>query len=104
MQLRGGFDSDQEQFFIFSDRSVVKPNHVRKVLHALLNAVNLNGKLYNTQSFHAGRSCDLIKYGFSVEQVKKMGCWKSNAIYKYIKDFCAKHLADMQTWYNQFRG
>ena len=85
MHLRGGFSSDQEQFFVFSDGSPVQPMHIHDTLWKLLSKVNLNPLLYNTHSLRSGRSCDLIKFGYSIEQVKKLGRWKSNAVYKYLR-------------------
>ena len=85
MSLRGGFPSDNEQFFIFSDVSPVLPTHVRDTLHKLLKAVNLEPLLYNTHSLRSGRSCDLIKLGYPIEHVKKLGHWRSNAVYRYLK-------------------
>ena len=70
MSLHGGFPSDNEQFFIFSDGSPVLPTHVRDTLRKLLKAVNLEPLLYNTHSLRSGRSCDLIKLGYPIEHVK----------------------------------
>ena len=84
-QLRGGYLCDKEPYFIFSDRSPVLPCHVRRVLKRALKNLGLNHKLYNTHSFRIGRATDLMKYGFSVDQIKRIGRWKSNAVYKYIK-------------------
>ena len=52
--FRGGFDSAAEQFFIFRDGFNVESKHVRKVLKLLLKRVNLDHKLYDTQSFRFG--------------------------------------------------
>ena len=85
MNPAGGFTSDQEQFLSSATVSPVQPAHVRDTLSQLLSTLNLNPLLYNTHSLRSGRSCDLIKFGYSIEQVKKLGRWKSNAVYKYLK-------------------
>ena len=33
----------------------------------------------------AGHACDLLDLGLSVEAIKKIGHWRSNAVYKYLK-------------------
>ena len=85
LKLRGGYKTDEEQFFVFSDLSPVASHHFRTVLNKLLMSINLNPKLYSSHSLRSGRSTDLIKAGFTVEQVKRLGRWRLNAIYKYLK-------------------
>ena len=85
MVMRGEYQDD-EPFFVYSDGSSVKPYQVRKLLRSLLNALDLNGSLYDVHSFRIGRTCDLEKFGYSVDQIKSMGRWKSNAVYRYLKN------------------
>ena len=40
---------------------------------------------FSVHSLRAGRACDLLSYGVSVETIKKLGRWKSNAVFKYLK-------------------
>ena len=74
-----------EQFFVFRDKSPVKPDHVRSLLKTLLKRIALDPSLYDFHSFRVGRSSDMIKFGFTMEEIKRIGHWKSNAVYKYIK-------------------
>ena len=83
---RGGYRSNSEPFFVFQDGTPVKPRHVRAVLRAILKKLGLNQKLYNTHSFRIGRASDLMKSGMSVDYIKHVGRWKSNAVFKYIRD------------------
>ena len=76
---------DDEQFFIFSDHSPVHPRHLRNILLKLLIVNKIDFTLYSVHAFHAGRSCDLLDMGVSVETIHKLGRWKSSAIYKYLK-------------------
>ena len=85
LTLRGNYVSEEEQFFIFHDRSPVYPAHVRDVLRTALKRIGLNSRAYNCQSFRIGRCSDLIKLGYSVDSVKLFGRWKLNAVYKYIR-------------------
>ena len=73
-----------EQFFVFADRSRVSPTHFRSTLKLMLNRLNINAKPYNLHSFRIGRCGDLYKYGVTVETIKKIGRWKSNAIFSYF--------------------
>ena len=73
-----------DPLFIFSDGTPVAPHNVRKVLKLMLRSINLNPRLYDTHSFRKGRATDLFKAGYLVDQIKAMGCWRSNAIYKYL--------------------
>ena len=86
LTLRGNYFDNSDPFFIFRDNTTVQPWHVCKVLNKTLQMINLNHTLYGTQSFRIGRASDMMKHGASIEQIKQAGCWKSNAVYKYIKN------------------
>ena len=83
--VRGDYVSDEEQFFIFRDRSPVTAYHARTILKTVLNNIGLDSNNYGMHSFRIGRTIDLIKFGYSVDEVKMLGRWRSNVIYKYIK-------------------
>ena len=85
LKLRGGYTNQHEQFFVFRDKSAVSASNVRKVLKTTLCNCNLNSDLFDCHSFRVGRTNDLIKLGYSIEEVKRLGRWKSNAVYKYIR-------------------
>ena len=86
MQLRGSYNSDDEQFFIFRDRSHVTAENARQVLKSMISRLGLDEQLYGFHSLRIGRTSDLIKFSYSLEQVKRMGRWKSNIVYKYIRN------------------
>ena len=87
MKIRPGYTTDDEQLFVFSDGSPVTPLQVSTVLKLMIKNLNKDEKLYGMHSFRIGRTTDLIKYNYSIEEVKLMGRWTSNIIYKYIRDF-----------------
>ena len=60
LSLRGGYDTDLEQFFVFRDCSPVKPTHVRKILKETLSAIGLESFLYGFHSFRIGRASDML--------------------------------------------
>ena len=78
--------SDDEPLFIFKDKSVIKPDHARKILRKAIQRLGLDSSLYNMHSLCIGRSCDMVKYGYTVEEIKRAGRWKSNAVFKYIRN------------------
>ena len=84
-KLRGDYVSEHEQFFIFRSGSPVKPCHLRSILSSALGRLGLNPSLYNSHSMRGGRTQDLFAFGFPVDKIKRMGRWKSNAVYKYLK-------------------
>ena len=83
-QARGAF-SGNEIFFVFSDGSPVQPRHVRNCLKLVLIRLGFDHKLYTFHSLRIGRSQDLLKYGLSVETIKKLGRWQSNAVFRYLR-------------------
>ena len=76
----------EEMFFVFSDNSPVQSFQLRAILRQMISRLNLEPKLYNVHSFRSGWCHDLMKYGVSVETIKKLGRWKSNAVFTYLQD------------------
>ena len=76
-----------DQFFVYRDHSRVTQDNLRKVLKSSLNRLHFKSSLYNLHSFHIGRCGDLYKLGISVETIKKIGRWKSNAVFNYLTIF-----------------
>ena len=86
LNLRGPYQDESEQFFVFSDGSPLKPCHFRDLLKKLLRNLDLDPDLYDTHSFRIGRATDLLKLGYSVESIQKMGRWSSDAVFDYLRD------------------
>ena len=77
--------SDDEQFFVFHDLSPVKPNNFRFVLKQMIKKSGYNQRNYGTHSLRSGRSIDLLEMGVSVETIMKIGHWKLNSVFRYLK-------------------
>ena len=86
LNQRPAAKQENEQFFVFSDNSPVSAPQLRLIFKKFIKAIGLQSQLYNIHSFRIGRSSDLFKLGVSVETIKKIGRWKSNAIFKYLRD------------------
>ena len=87
MQCRGNYLEEDEQFFVLRDSSPVTADHTRNILKWMIERINLDPKNYGMHSFRIGRTTDLIKYHYSIEEVKLLGRWRSNVIFKYIRDY-----------------
>ena len=49
-QMRGNFTDDNEQFFVFNDKTPVRPENARKILRTAIARLGLNADLYNYHS------------------------------------------------------
>ena len=85
-QLRGPYQCDEDPFFVFADHTPVAARHMSSQLKFFIKRCGFDQKQYGTHSLRSGRTCDLYKLGFSVETIKKIGCWKSNAVFRYLKN------------------
>ena len=84
-KIRGGFIRPTEPFLVFSDRSPVTPRHLSSCLKYILHCAGFQENLYGSHSLRVGRTCNLFKLGLSVETIKKLGRWKSNAVFRYLR-------------------
>ena len=85
INIRPKFRNANEPFFVFSDRSHVTPEHMRKTLKMILKCSGFHDHLYTVQSFRAGRAVDLFSMNVSIESVKSVGRWASNSVFTYLK-------------------
>ena len=85
IQLRGNCKNRNEPFFIFRDRQPVKPSDMRSTMKKLLTLIGVTPSYYGTHSLRIGRSVDLLKMNFSVETIRKIGRWRSSAVYAYLR-------------------
>ena len=85
LEIRPNCPSEHELLFIFRDGSDVKPVHLRNMLQQLTQSLGLNHTLYSFHGFRGGCATDLYEMGVSVETLKKLGRWKSNAVYTYLR-------------------
>ena len=78
---------NEEQFFVFRDRSPLKITTLSKVLKTTLVQCKLDSSQFSFHGFRAGRGVDLLKLGVLVETIKKIGRWKSNTVFAYLNKF-----------------
>ena len=55
------------------------------VLKFIIKKAGFDQKLYNCQSLRIGRASDMLKLGISIETIKKLGRWTSNAVFTYLR-------------------
>ena len=85
VQMRPEYLTDDEQFFIFSDRTPVTADQARNLLRKILKILGLNEKLYDLHSARIGRTNDLRKFQYSIEEIRRLGRWKSSCVYRYLR-------------------
>ena len=85
LTIRKKYKLQTEQFFIFQDKSPVLLQYFRMMLHKLLKFNKFDHKRYNSSSFRVGRVTDLMEAGVPIETIRKLGHWKSSAMYTYLR-------------------
>ena len=85
LAIREGYYTENEQFFVFRDGAPVTAQQACKVLKTVIKDAGYNPTKFGTHSLQAGRSIDLLKLGFSIETIKDIGRWRSNAVFTYLK-------------------
>ena len=84
--VRGKYANDSDPFFLLPDGvTPLKPHHFRTTLRELIRRLGLNHTLYDTHSMRGGHCSDLYKCRVSINRIRRLGRWKSNAVYKYLK-------------------
>ena len=83
--IRPCYVHDNEPFFIFSDHSPVQPIHFRKTLGNAIMDMGLDPTLYGTHALRGGRSVDLMAAGVDIDLIRRLGRWRSNAVYTYLR-------------------
>ena len=84
VKIRPKYVRDNEPFFVFRDRTPVTPYQISEVLRKALVQCNVNPVNFSMHGLQAGCSVDLFNLGVSVETIKKLGRWKSNAVFLYL--------------------
>ena len=85
IDLRGSYLDAEEPFFVFKDHIPVRPVHMRSTLKNILKLAGFNEKIYSTYGFRSGRASDLLRLKISVETIKELGRWRSNAVFTYLR-------------------
>ena len=83
--VRPKYRRNSEPFFIYKDHTAVSLQNFRKVFRSLLERNSFDPTLYSCHGARAGWASDLLDMGVSVEMIRKIGRWKSNAVYAYFK-------------------
>ena len=76
---------DNEQFFVFSDNMPAQCSHIREVFFEAIKNAKLNPHAYSFHCLRTGRASRLLELGLSVETIKKIGRWHSNAVFTYLR-------------------
>ena len=102
IKVRPKIRQKDEQFFIFRDRSNLKPDQLRKIVRKTIWNMNLNASHYDIHSFRIGRATDFEKNNSQIDRIKQLGRWKSNAVYRYLrKHLTINYLPEYTVHYNK---
>ena len=85
--IRPDYSSNKEQFFVFRDLTPVTANHFCNTLKEMLRLMRYDYTLYLCHSFRTGHSCDLLRYGVPIKVIQKLGRWKTNAVFAYLRTY-----------------
>ena len=72
---------------MYRDRAPVKTSAIGKVFKDTLKNSGFEENKFSFHGLRAGCGVDLLKLGVSVETIKKLGRWKSNAVFTYLNKF-----------------
>ena len=84
-KVRGGYKRNTDPFFVHRDGTPVVPSQITKCLKEAIKRAGFDETLYSSHSLRIGRTGDLYRLGLSVETIKKLGRWCSNAVYRYLR-------------------
>ena len=85
MDMRQPYRNNTEQFFVNADQSPVTSQQFRKLFKDLLIFNKYDPTQFTCHGMRAGRACDMLDMGISVQMIRKIGCWKSNSVYAYLR-------------------
>ena len=85
LQICKKWDNLNEQFFTFSDRPPVTAANLCSVLYKSLMIAGLDTNMYGSHGFCAGPAVDMLTIlNLDICTIRKIGRWRSNAIFKYL--------------------
>ena len=76
----------EQQFFVFVDGSPLCAHQLHNTLKSMIKGMGLDPALYSFHGLRTGRASQMLNMGVSVETIKKLGQWKSNAVFTYLRD------------------
>ena len=88
--------SSNRSLFMLNKNQVLSEGKVRKYLREVCIRINLNSTRYLPQSFRIGGATNLLENGVSVDEIKLIGRWKSNAVERYLR-FTLRHWQELSS-------
>ena len=85
LSVRPDYNSEQESFFVFSDRSPIYPQQARYTMKKILKLAGFDHKYYSFHGYRSGRASDLLRMNVRIPVIKELGRWSSNSVYAYLK-------------------
>ena len=83
--IRPHYVHDSDPYFVYENGTPLGANDIHCNLRKIIDRLGLDKYLYDTHSFRIGKATDLFHAGENVERIKKLGWWRSNAVYQYLR-------------------
>ena len=61
----------------------MKPSQISSLLKNIIKDLGIDEQFYSMHGFCIGRTSDLIKFGYPIEEVKRLSRWRSNVVNKH---------------------
>ena len=84
VKMRKKFINRHKPFFILRDRTPVSAMMFRGILKKLLIFQGLDPSLYGGHNLKGGHATNMAELQISLELIRKIGRWKSSAIFTYL--------------------
>ena len=84
-ETRPPYRTNNDPFFVHNNGQPVQCQELRNLLRLIITRLDIDSSLYDIHSFRIGRATDLFRRNYSVEYIKKVGRWESNAVYRYLR-------------------
>ena len=85
IRFRRSVRNEDEQFFVYQDRNNVKATVFNTVLKKTIKSLGLRTEYYSLHCFRSGCMTDMHNMGIPLNTIQRLGRWKSNAVYTYIR-------------------
>jgi site-specific recombinase XerD len=90
VRLRTALGISSVAFFCSASGETLSPDLLRSRLKVALKRVGIDPSSYGGHSTRSGAATALVKKGVSIRVLKKLGGWKSDAVYVYVRDDAAE--------------
>ncbi len=74
-----------EKFFVYRGHRKVTGSYFRRTLAKCLRVAGYTDMAFSAHSFRMGGATDLFRAGWTYEQIKEYGGWRSMTVKRYVR-------------------